>query len=283
MSEDLRWYRLVSKKHDLDVAAAFRLLRDNGIEPILIKGRAAAANYPDGHPRYPGDIDLGVSSSEFDRAKMLVSSSSAHSLPIDLHCELRHLDTLPWHNLFADSVVFELESTQVRVLCPEDHLRVLATHWLNDGGAYKERLWDIYYAVKNRPNSFDWGRCLDVVSPRRRKWVIAAIGLAHRYLELEIEDLPFADQASTLPGWLMRAVEKEWRSGTRIIPLNSCLSDPKVLWQQIWKRIPPNPVQATIETEGEFDEGSRIPYQIRDIFLRLGPSAHRLSKGLSRR
>lgn len=283
MTDELRWYLLTSKKIESEIANIFRLFRENRIEPILIKGWAAAQNYPPDRPRFYGDVDLAVAAEDYERASIVARTTPASSAPVDLHKELRHLDQIPWATLMRNSREVAIGTDWIRVLSDEDHLRVMATHWLNDGGASKDRLWDIYYAVANRPKDFDWHRCLDVVTPRRQKWVIAAIGLAHRYLGLRIDDLPFATEALEIPLWLTGAVEKEWATDIRLRPLYACLRDPKALLQQLKKRIPPNPIQATIETEGEFDERSRIPYQIRDVVLRLGPSIRRLSRGAAGR
>jgi hypothetical protein len=81
----------------------------------------------------------------------------------------------------------------------------------------------------------------------------------------------------------MNAVEKAWASDVRLIPLQFCVGDRRKLLQQIRKRLPPNPVQATIDVEGEFDNGSRIPYQFRDFFLRASPWLRRIIPGVDRR
>ena len=78
------------------------------------------------------------------------------------------------------------------MLCPEDELRVLCLRWLNDGGAYKERLWDIYYAVANQPPDFDWDQCRDSVSATGRRWIVTAIAITRKYLSLEVEGLRFS-------------------------------------------------------------------------------------------
>ena len=152
----------------------------------------------------------------------------------------------------------------------EDHLRILAVHWLFDGGEHEEKLWDIYYLVKNRPAAFDWERCLDAAGATRRKWVVSAIGLAHRYLGLDLTGLPFAVEALDLPTWLTKTVEKEWKSDIRQIALRNCRYDLKLLIRQILKRIPPNPIQSTVNLEGQFDHGSRALYQVRDFLSRFG-------------
>jgi hypothetical protein len=273
--DQVRGGALVSKRKQADIARAFGFFRSRGIEALLIKGWASARYYPAEKPRFYGDLDIAVSQADFDAAERLLSTDGAR-LGVDLHCELRHLDTLPWHRLIGESATYVMEGVEVSVPRPEDHLRIVSTHWLNDGGAPRERLWDIYYAVANRPETFDWARCLEVVSKTRRTWLTAAIGLAHRYLGLNIEDLPFRREAENLPEWLTNAVEREWASGTRLIDLEFCLHDRKLLLTQLRKRLPPNPIQATIETEKPIDHSSRIPIQAADVIKRIPSSVRRI-------
>lgn len=272
MDDEARWRLLFIKKMEAGIVDSFRLFRENGVEPILVKGWAAARNYPEHIQRIYGDIDLAVPATDFERMRKLLKSGVGNKLDIDLHCEFRHLDTRPWSEIISDSQEIDLNGAAIRIPSDEDHLRILAVHWLNDGGARKDRLRDIYYAVQNRPANFDWDRCLNSVSEIRRKWTVAAIGLAHKYLDLEIDGLPFAKEAKDLPPWLVSAVEKEWRSGGPLKSLHICLNDPKELFKQIRKRIPPNAIQATIEMEGSFNDKSRLSFQIGSLVRRLRPS-----------
>src|SRR5690606_30647662 len=62
--------------------------------PILIKGYVTVRNYPPDHFRPFGDIDLAVSKEDYPKAAELIRTTPAlQKLNIDLHCELRHLDT----------------------------------------------------------------------------------------------------------------------------------------------------------------------------------------------
>lgn len=280
MTDEYRYYLLRKRRAENLVVNAFRRLRRAGIEPVLIKGWAAARNYPESKARFFGDIDLAVAASDFEKARRLIDSTSEIG-GIDLHRELRHHDTLDWNCLFENSELVELDGEGIRVLGPEDHLRVLCVHWLTSGGENQERLWDIVYAVRNRPANFDWKKCLDVVSPTRQLWIISTIGIAHKYLGLELDDLPFAAEALELPTWLTRCLEKEWARNLELRALESQLKNPRSLLKQIKKRIPPNPIQATIDCEGEFNSGSRIGYQIRDMAIRIMPSLRRISAVLT--
>lgn len=267
-----KWLRINLKVNEKFIVETFKLLRQNNIEPLLIKGRAAADFYPQKFQRRFVDVDLCVSPEQFIKAeKLLKNEPSVYNL-IDLHKGLRNHDTVDWEDLFENSILLEIDGYPIRVLRPEDHLRVLCVHWLIDGGEYKDKLYDIYWLVKNRGENFDWERCLNIVSENRRRWIICVIGIAHKYPALYIDDLPFADEAKNLPKWLTKTLEKEWQSDIRIEPLSLNFKNPKQLLQQIRKRFPPNPITATIMSEGSFDSKTRIIYQIRNISERLTAS-----------
>ncbi len=281
ITDDTRWYLLQEKAMEVRALRAFSLLREAGIEPILIKGLAAARFYPEPGSRASIDMDLAVSADDYEKALEIARSAAANGLAIDLHRELRHLDTVEWSDLFANSQLLELEGGTIRFLRLEDHLRVLCVHWLTDGGSFKERLWDIYYAIQNRPPDFDWARFLDPVSDTRRRWMICTVGLAYHFLDLNLDDTPIKDEAKDLPAWVIKTVEKEWASETRFRPLETVTHDPIMLLKQIPRRLRPNPIWATVQMEGSFDAKTRVFYQIGSFFQRILPSYKRLSQAIT--
>ncbi|MBP6005136.1 MAG: nucleotidyltransferase family protein [Pyrinomonadaceae bacterium] len=274
--DTLRWNILHSRKDELDLMQAFVIFRRLGTEPVLIKGWAARRNYPQEIHRTYTDIDLALPPCEFDAAEGKWNLLEDRTFNIDLHRGLRHLDSIDWDDLFQNSITIDIDTVPIRILRPEDHLRVLCVHWLTDGGVYKERLWDIYYAVENRPPDFDWNRCLNIVSKTRRRWIVCVIGLAHRYMDLNIDGLPFADEATILPAWFINEVEKEWAYNIPLRPIHTVLRDRKELLRQIRKRFPPNKIQSMIDVEGSIDAPTRIHYQIGSILKRIGPSVKRI-------
>jgi len=280
VSKKTAQFNLLSYKvHEHQIEQAWKQFENAGFKPLLIKGWAAAQHYSDPVERRFNDIDLIIAPEEFERAVEFLASFKENTA-IDLHRGARQLDKLSFENLYSNSRSIKCGETNIRILRPEDHLRVLCVHWLIDGGAKKDKLWDIYYAVANRPPDFDWDRCLNVVSETRKRWVICAIKLAQKYLGLNLENTPLASDRTEIPRWLINALEKEWQSDVSLRPLHYFLNDKRELWRQIKKRMPPNPIQATIDMEGEFDDKSRIKYQLGDIIFRLKPSVKRLFKSL---
>ncbi len=274
VAEKLKLLRF--KVYEKKLQDLWRVAEEYSLEPILIKGWAAAMNYPQPYSRRIGDFDLAVAPADWQRARAV--SGRLELDEIDWHAGLRHLDTAVWNDLLNNAVSIKCGETDLRILRPEDHLRVLCVHWLNDGGREKEKLWDIYYAVSNRPPDFDWARCLETISAKRRKWIACAVGLAHQYLGLPIDDTPLASAARNLPDWLTNAVEREWNSPVAYKYLQTCLSDRREFYAQLKKRLPPNPIQATIEMDGDFDDKTRVFYQIGNVFKRFAPSVRRISR-----
>lgn len=271
---DFYWKLLQTQIQEQRIEKVFKVFREAGFEPILIKGWSAARYYPEPNSRLSADTDIAVKPADFLECEALLRQQSIGG--VDLHCGLRHLDTVSWNDLFANSKLIKLNKTEVRVLCPEDHLRILCVHWLTDGGVSKDRLRDVLYLIQTHSKDFDWGKCLDKVSEIRRHWIICTVGLAVKYLGLETKNEEINNVAKNLPAWLSQTVENEWNSGVSLKPLQNCLNSRGEFFEQLRKRIPPNPIQATIDMEGRFDEGSRIFYQLGSFLLRVKPSLKRI-------
>ena len=282
LSNDEKWRILQTEVYRNQTKLVFEIFRREGIEPILIKGLALSQFYPNSHFRSFSDIDIAVASENYEDARTLEGPIRDLNIRLDLHREMKNLDSVPWKDLYQNSITFEVNGTSIRTLRPEDHLRVVCAHWLNDSGTNRERLWDVYYAVDRRPADFDWDRCLKLVDQKRQRWVTCSIGIASKYLGLNIDDLWFASEARNLPTWLIRALEKEWESGVQLQSIDT-IHDPVMLLKQIKKRIPPNPVQATIEMGGSLDAKMRIHYQIGSFLRRLVISIRRISRLMMRK
>ncbi len=282
LDNDSRWNVLQVKLQEHQACKAFAAFSVVGLEPILIKGFAAAKYYPDDVGRASVDIDLCFDPEVLGKAKEYAALNPIPGISIDFHQGFRHLDSLSWEELFSRSETIEIDGTRIRVLCREDHLRVLAVHWLTDGGENKGRLWDVYYAVSTRPDNFDWDKCLGVVSAKRRKWVVYTIGLAHLYLDLDISGLPFEAEAKKVPFWVRKEVEKQWELDIPITPLSAVMHDSKKFREQLRKRIPPNPIYSTISMEGSLDARTRVFYQIGNFFMRFAPTWRGIVSGYFR-
>ena len=70
----------MARRLEVKSIEAFRYLRSYDIDPILIKGWAAARTYPFENPRYYVDIDLAVSRENFDRAKTALATAEGGSI-----------------------------------------------------------------------------------------------------------------------------------------------------------------------------------------------------------
>lgn len=257
-----------------ELADTYELFTKEGLNPILVKGWAAAQYYPQPFQRHLGDFDLAFSVGDFEKARILKRNLGLHK--VDLHLEFRHLDKSDWELLYKNSILKKCGNTEIRILCPEDHLRVLCVHWLTDGGVAKDKLLDILYLIRNRGEQLSWKKVFEGVSERRVIWIQAVIKIAFEEFDNSRQTLPFCQIKNDLPEWFKRTLQKEWNRPERLTPMHHNLKEPKLFVRQVLKRFPPNPIQAMVHMEGDLFKGNRIFYQLGSLLRRVVPSLRRL-------
>lgn len=276
--DDVRWIKLRDEVHERNLSRVFLELQDTGFDPTVFKGWAVRRFYDDGHYRTYTDIDLIVPSDQETSFRKL--AYSIKKVSIDVHGGLGHLDVTRWNVIFSRTYHAVLGNQKIRVLADEDHLRVICAHWLWDGGVNKEKLYDVYYMVKNRHEDFDWKMCIGE-DPNRKTWVLAAIAAARDHLGLDTSKLPPEINEFTLPDWFQMTLAREWKLGPyRRVYSWMAISKPSVFLEQLRRKLPPNPIAATIDVNGKIDSSSRLKYQLQSFAGKLRPAlsglAHRI-------
>jgi putative nucleotidyltransferase-like protein len=282
LQEAYRFHTIRSALREHSLKQAISFLAAAGVEPILVKGWAIARLYPEPGLRPYGDFDLVVRPKDYEAA-----SSAAKEIRgeygVDLHSGFDELDYHSFDELYARSTLVKLDDLDVRVLSPEDHLRVLCLHMLHHSAFRPLWLCDIAVAVETRAPDFNWDICLGK-NPRRADWIACSIGLAHRLLGANIDDTPIANRAKTLPAWLISNVLKQWETPYSMsqppvsyaAPMSKYLRDPRGLLADLRRRWP-NAIEATVYTGGPFNELPRWPFQIGECVIRAAKFLARIS------
>ncbi len=267
--------------HQRTIEQTFKLLRSQGIEPILVKGWAIARLYPEEGLRHYADIDLCVRPQEFADAESFIRGT-AYRYEVDLHCGFEKFGGGCFDEIYARSESIMVGETEVRVPCAEDHLRVLAIHMLREGAWRPLWLCDVAAAVESRPPDFDWDRSLGE-NRRWSNWVTCSLGLAHELLGADISGTPAERDLKPLPRWLVSTVLKEWESplpsmrGRHRAPMASYWRYPSGVLSGFRHRWP-NPIEATISVKGSFNRLPRFPFQLGSYLARSAKFASRLPK-----
>lgn len=282
LKQAYRFQTLQALLHENQIARAVTLLRSAGIEPLLAKGWVLARLYPEAGLRPSGDIDLWVLPEQHAAAEGVLRSPAAQGCPVDLHQRCVELRDRSLADLFQRSRLVRLGKVEVRILGPEDHLRLLCVHMLAHGAWRPLWLCDIAVAVEARPEDFDWDCCL-AGSRQRAEYVLCAMGLAHRLLGARLDGTAGASGAARLPGWLVSTVLREWGAGySHRRPLMTYLRHPAGLLQAL-RRCWPNPILATVEVGGPFNELPRLPFQFAQCLSRTAQIAAELAGSLRKR
>lgn len=264
---------LQSAMQEEQIEKVFRLLRAASVEPILAKGWAAAGFYLNRDLRPYGDIDICVPAKDFRLAEEVLRSPEASDCWVDLHRHFSEVDDRTIDQIFARSRFVQLGKEQIRVLGTEDHLALLSIHLLKHGAWRPLWLCDIAAAIESLPADFDWQIFLGH-RKNRAAWITCAIGLAHRLLGARIGDLPIRPELTAVPGWLTQGVLDHWSC---LFPADHLPIRPAPLMvtnlrtgRNILKGVIerwPDPITATFNLEGRFNNFPRLPYQLADFIL----------------
>jgi hypothetical protein len=137
-------------------------------------------------------------------------------------------------------------------------------------------LWlcDVAAMVEGLPSDFDWD-CFLSGNERYSEWVRASLGLASTLLGARLPDTPLLKDALRLPRWLAPATLKQWgigvgasQHGALRTSLPSLVRNPPLLLRELrahWQ----NPIEATIDLGGPFNELPRLPFQFAAVLRRL--------------
>ncbi len=279
MHQAFRLQTLLARIHETKVQKSFRLLRTAGVEPILIKGWAVGRLYPQFGLRPSGDIDLFVRRDDYPAAQKVIKSDEARDCWVDLHARIFELSDRSPEDLFSRSELLQCGEEQVRVLRSEDHFALLAVHFLKHGAWRPLWLCDIALLMESTTDEFDWELCLGK-NKRRTNWILSAIGLANKLVYAQIRSEEIAARSQQIPDWLVPAVLKQWEAPFRAVheslPLMAgYLRHPANFIREIPNRWP-NPIVATVNVRGKFNNYPRVAYQLCEMAARTAKFFWRL-------
>jgi hypothetical protein len=295
-------------RHDLALGDLAQMFHDNDVEPLLFKGWAISHYYSERRLRAKGDIDLCAPPGQFDaladlfrrqgffelnatdgrdngRTKLLTSMNAASGkyLMVDLHEGLDKFFLPPLEEVFARAVRLQAGDHFLLTPAPEDHLRIIAIHFLGDGGWRPSALCDVGAMLEGLPPGFDWELCLGE-EPRHRRWVACTLALAQELLGARLDDVPEGCRVRDMPKWLSATVLRAWMK-----PFSDHKARP--LFSDVWRHYRadlvaeilarwPNGIRATIELDADFNDFPRWPYQAAHFSRTIG---HFLWRGVRSR
>ena len=250
-----------------EIEHVFSLLRSAGVEPVLLKGWAAAGLYPERGLRPPGDIDLCVRPGQRGAARAALWGPGRRGTAVtDLAHDAHALACAGgWDALYARSRLLGLNGSKVRVLGPEDQLRFLCLHLLRHSAYRPLWLCDVAAALESLPADFDWDVALGGDALTRNR-VACVLDLARLLLGARREDLPAEVTATRAPSWLVREVLQQWERPctTDHAPrelMSASLRRPSRALPAILARWP-DPIRAAVGLQLPFDDGPRLPGQL---------------------
>lgn len=264
-----------------DLAALFPLMREHGVEPVVVKGWSVARHYTDLALRPYTDLDIGISPVDEERGRAVLRDPRLpKSTNIDLHHHFQELDDLRWEDLMSRSQLIELDGIPIRVLGHEDHLRLLCLHFAKHGGYRPLWLCDIAVIMVGR-KPIDWDLLLSGDRTRAR-WVVAIIQLARELLDVRVNDDASPEFSRPLPRWVLPSVLREWGDPWRWPGRHSGFGEsirrnPLSVLRETLRRWP-GPVEASFNRRAPVNELPRFPFQVAELISKVPAVLRQLTK-----
>lgn len=256
-----------------EIEHVFALLRSASVEPVLLKGWAAAGLYTERGLRPAGDIDLCVRPVQHAAAEAALWGPGRRGTAIvDLtHDGYTLLAAGGWDGLYARSRLVGLNGSQVRVPGREDLLRFLCLHLLRHSAYRPVWLCDVAAAMESAPPDFDWEVALGD-DALKRNWVACVLDLARRLLGARPRGAPAEVCDARAPRWLVAEVLRQWECPRTVdhMPrelMAVSLRSPSSALPALLARWP-DPVRAAVWLKLPFDERPRLPRQIKYYLVR---------------
>jgi hypothetical protein len=268
--------------HQHSVVTLVSRLRAAGIESIVIKGWSMARLYPEPALRPYVDVDLVVPPGLGPAAETILEDQDGAMCPdhadvLDAatweaagpHGPQGDLADHQWGDILERSQMASLGALQVRVLGPEDHLRLAAVHAFRHGFIRPKWLCDVGLLMECLPESFDWSYCLAGDS-RHTRQLVRTLGLAHHVLGADVQRCAWASR--DVPAWLINSILRRWGAPRIEGPgpsLLSLLHQPARLRNELYRRWP-DPLESTLHLGLGLAGNSRSAAQACDFVWRFG-------------
>jgi hypothetical protein len=185
---------------------------------ILVKGWAHARLFPEPGLRPNGDVDLFVLPGSYERVLPVFKATPPvdpqEVVPVDLQTTWVDLPDRTWGQIYAHSRVVPLRSAKIRILGPEDDLRLSCLHLLRHAVEQPPSgnlfwLCDVSVILENLPDDFDWDYCL---AGRRAhsRWILALSRLANEVLGANLDRCPVGRLPESVPSWMVNTFLRVW-------------------------------------------------------------------------
>lgn len=266
-----RHQSLQAALHERNLKRVIPLMNRFGVDPVLVKGWTIARRYPEAGMRPYVDFDFCVRSEEAEAARAALREPEAEGCLVDLHVGFDKFQGIRIEDVYARTRRVELGETEVRVLGPEDELRLLCVHLLRHGVSTPLWLCDLALVLENLPEGFDWDLCLSGTR-READYVACALGLVAALFGLDLSGTPVSERAKSLPTWMVTSVLNTWGTRPRSrYQLAGYLRHPLNQFTGLMEELPahwPNPIEATMTLGGAFTGFPRFPFQVGHLMSR---------------